>query len=824
MLFSQIINVLGIESLQFYEERDVQFILTDSRKLILPGSTVFFAFNSAHKNAHQFLEALYQNGVRNFIVKEGETLPEMPEANIIVVQDVLTALQVVTGFHRHQFQYPVIAITGSNGKTIVKEWLYILLQDDFQIIRSPRSYNSQVGVPLSLWQMEEQHNLALIEAGISHAGEMQALQKIIDPDIGLITFMGVAHAEGFENFEEKIREKLQLFTHAKVLIYCKDEILLHKNVQDFQKKTNPGLKLFSWSGQEDADLRVSVHADKAGKSRLEIFTAGEKFEIIIPFTDKASIHNALTCCALLIFLGIKPENISEKMQRLRAVEMRLDLKQGIHHCAVVNDSYSADINSLNIALDFMFQLPGSGRHTLILSDLLEAGMSDDALYHKISRLLSTRKFFRFIGVGHNMKMYSHLFNFAPNTSFYTSTDELVADLPHIGFNDEIILLKGARSFAFEKISHRLEEKVHETQLEIDLNGLRHNFLLYRKLLPSGVKIMAMVKALSYGSGSFEVASVLQHTGADYLGVAYADEGVDLRKAGIHLPIMVMNTEIGAFDSILNADLQPEIYSLYMLEAFSKYLDSQGIQHYPVHIKLDTGMHRLGFQEADIPQMLSTISHSSFIRIISVFSHLIASDDQSQDKRTADQYKLFSHMADRIEEATGYEVMRHIANTTAIHRHAEMQEDMVRLGIGLYGINADAQMQGRLQNVTTLKTTVSQVKKARKGETVGYGGKLVLEREYTIAVVRIGYADGYPRTLGNGKGSMWVKGKLAPVIGNVCMDMTMLDVTGLDVNEEDEVIVFGADLPVADLASWAGTIPYEILTNISERVKRVYFEE
>ncbi|MEO7264338.1 MAG: alanine racemase, partial [Ferruginibacter sp.] len=516
--------------------------------------------------------------------------------------------------------------------------------------------------------------------------------------------------------------------------------------------------------------------------------------------------------------------IFEKMRHLRQVEMRLELKEGIQHCSIINDSYSADINSLSIALDFLGQHPLHKKHTLILSDLLQAGQPSGQLYKTIANILARKKLFRFIGIGQQISAHSDLFFGMDEIHFFNTTEELLYAIPALQFKDETILLKGARTFQFEKISQVLEQKNHETVLEINLNALRHNLLLYKKMLSPGVKLMAMVKAFSYGSGSFQVASLLQHEAVDYLAVAYADEAVELRRAGIHLPIMVMNTEAKAFENIITNNLQPELYSFNMLYAFKNYLLQQGIKHYPVHIKLDTGMHRLGFEENDMVKLGKEISGDDILYIVSVFSHLVASDDVLQDEYTIQQWNLFTSMADDIEKICGYKFIRHIANTSAIHRHPGMQMNMVRLGIGLYGINSDGVMQAKLQNVTTLKTTISQIKQVKKGESVGYGRNAILEKDSVIATVRIGYADGYPRKMGNGNGKMLINGTLAPVVGNVCMDMTMIDVTGIPVNEEDELIVFGELLPVTKLAAWASTIPYEMLTNISQRVKRVYYEE
>jgi len=618
-------------------------------------------------------------------------------------------------------------------------------------------------------------------------------------------------------------EKLILFSNSKSLVCCCDDEFLDAAVNQFKATQNPGLKLIKWGIKNPAELSVTKIEKNQQGSNIFCRYKDNNFQFSISFTDDASIHNALTCCCLLLHVGIPVENVSAKMYLLRPVEMRLEMKQGINNCTIINDSYSADINSLNIALDFLTQQQQHEKRTLILSDVLQTGLHDEDLYKKIASILALKKLNRFVGIGPVISSHVAAFRNIPDKTFFDSTPHFLEHLAGFHFHDETILLKGARVFHFEKISHALEQKLHDTVLEIDLNALRHNFKSYKHLLGKDTRIMAMVKAFSYGSGSFEIANLLQHAGVDYLAVAYADEGVELRKAGIRLPIMVMNTEEAGFDNILKYNLEPEIYSFHILSSFMHYLLVNDISSWPVHIKLDTGMHRLGFEEADTIHLGKALIESPGLKVRSVFSHLVASDDPSQDDYTSQQATIFLQMAAGIEERIGYSFLRHISNTAAISRHPSLQLDMVRLGIGLYGV--DKNMTGQpLKNVTTLRTTISQVKKVKKGESVGYGRSSFLDRDSTIATVRIGYADGYPRILSNGRGKMLLNGQAVPVIGNVCMDMTMLDITGVEAGEEDEVIVFGNDLPVSKLSKWASTIPYEILTNISQRVRRVYFEE
>lgn len=806
--------------LQNNEAAIVEHLLIDSRKLLFPATTLFFAIAGPRRQGHIFVRELYGKGVRNFAVNENFTVTaeEYPDANVIAVPNVLHALQVVAAHHRAQFSFPVIGITGSNGKTIVKEWLYQLLQADYNIVRSPKSYNSQIGVPLSIWQMNAVNNLGIFEAGISINGEMEKLQKIIAPTIGIFTNIGEAHSEGFESMRQKAAEKALLFQHAGVIVYCKDEPV----VEDVLKQSTS--QLFSWGQHETATLCITTIQVQAFNTVVKAVYQSKKISISIPFTNDAAIKNAITCWCVLLHLQVTNEEISERMLQLKPVEMRLELKEGINHCSVINDSYSADITSLSIALDFLEQQKQHPKRTVIISDILQSGKSGQQLYAEMAGILQQKSISRFIGIGSEISKYQDCFTGLKETVFFKDTAEFVRLFPTLHFYNETILLKGARVFEFEQISHLLEQKTHQTVLEINLNAITHNLKAYQQLLNPGVKLMAMVKAFSYGSGSFEIANLLQFHKVDYLAVAYADEGVELRKAGITLPIMVMNAEESTFDMLVQYNLEPELYSFSILHAFEKYLQRSAITSYPVHIKLDTGMHRLGFEPAESEELAQKLKTSQQFKIQTVFSHLTASDSKAHDTFTIQQAALFAKACAVLERYIPYPFIKHIANTSAIHRHKNLQFDMVRLGIGLYGVDGNEQMQQQLKNVSTLKTTISQIKKIKKGESVGYSRKGIAEKASTIATVRIGYADGYPRNLGNGAGSMFVNGKLVPVIGNVCMDMTMLDITGIEASEGDDVIVFGEQLPVAQLAAWSGTIAYEILTGISQRVKRVYYEE
>ena len=826
MLSYSILNIAEITNATLLQQKNnasIENILLDSRRVLFPSTSIFFTLSGPRRTGADFIQDLYLKEVRNFVVDESfdnNDLLKFPEANFLKVKNVLATFQQLAAHHRNQFTFPVIGITGSNGKTIIKEWLFQLLNTRYNIVRSPKSYNSQIGVPLSVWQINQTHTLGIFEAGISQPEEMKNLQPIINPEIGILSYIGDAHAEGFENIHQKINEKLQLFTSSKVLIYCSENKLINECIDLFVNNANKKIQLFSWSRTATADLHISSIEINKETTCIHCVFKNEKFNFSIPFTDEASVYNAITCCATLLYMGLSKNDIAESTNEIRRVAMRLELKQGNNQCAIINDSYSADIDSLNIALDFLSQQDLHTKKTVILSDVLQSGIADDILYSQIAAILKQKNIHRFIGIGPNMMRNANSFNALSNKLFFLSTTDFIQSINEINFQDETILLKGARVFEFERINYIMEQKIHDTVLEINLNSLRNNLKTYRHQLNKNVKLMAMVKAFSYGSGSHEIAYLLQHEAIDYLAVAYTDEGVDLRKAGIRLPIMVMNTTETGFDNLLLYKLEPEIYSFNVLKAFRNYLKNRNITDYPIHIKLDTGMHRLGFMQDDIFELCELLKDEKVFKIKSAFSHLVASENAEQDDFTLHQASLFSSMALQIEKTTGYIFIKHLSNTSAIHRHAQLQFDMVRLGIGLYGV--DEQLS--LQNVTTLKTTIAQIKKLKKGDTVGYGRKGILLRDSTVATVRIGYADGYPRVLGNGAGKMMVNGTLAPVVGNICMDMTMLDITDVPAEEGDEVIVFGEQLSVKIISQLANTIPYEILTNISQRVKRVYYEE
>ena len=789
-----------------------------------PETSLFFALFGPRRDGHTFIPDLYLRGVRSFIIYRKIELKDFPEANFILVDSSLKALQTLAAFHRQQFDLPVVGITGSNGKTIVKEWLNQLLEDRYQIVRSPRSYNSQIGVPLSIWQINERHELALIEAGISRSGEMKVLEEIIKPTIGVFTNIGEAHDQGFENTDAKIQEKLSLFARADVLVFPADQKELKKNILSWHA-LHPAPGLISIGRQEDSTLQVRKVNKQKGQTELHLFYQGGSMVLQIGFDDDASIQNALTCIGIMLHLRVPEGELQARMNRLNPLAMRMELKTGINHSSVINDSYSADISSLRMALDFLFQQKQHARRTLILSDILETGRKPLSLYKEIAGLLRKYPVDRLIGVGEQISAASALFNGQEikESIFFSGTEALLEAIPSMEFRDETILLKGARIFGFERIDQILSLQVHETLLEVNLEAMAHNLKQYQQVLRPSTKIMAMVKAFSYGTGGYEIARLLEFHKVDYLAVAYIDEGISLRRAGIRLPILVMNTEESAMAPLVEWQLEPVIFSFRGLAAIRKLLKQEAIGVFPIHIELETGMNRLGFSSAQIPELSNQLKESG-ARVLSVFSHLAASEEAQQDAFTQKQFENFQAMADRLQESLGYTFMRHISNSAAVIRDPAMQLDMVRLGIGLYGIDPASSKLLDLKEVGTLKTTIAQIKELAAGETVGYNRRGVAEQPMKTGTLRLGYADGYPIALGNGVGKVLYKGKLVPTIGSICMDMTMIDISEIsDAREGDEVIIFGNELSVAELAGWAGTIAYDILAGISQRVKRVYFE-
>ena len=803
--------------------REISFLIIDSRKIIRSDGALFFALKTSRNDGHNYLEDVYGAGVRCFVV---EKLPDNSEAYadavFVVCESSLQALQKLASWHREQFSDLVVTgITGSNGKTIVKEWIKQLLEDSERICVSPKSYNSQIGVPLSLWNLKAGDKYGIFEAGISQSGEMQALEKMIQPHVGIFTNIGSAHDENFTSIAEKINEKLKLFVHVQTLIYSTDCREIHLMVKDSKPLEN--VRKFTWGHGKDADIQIkSTERGKTGTVLSLLLPDGNTETVEIPFTDEASIENAMQVFAWCCVSFPERKDWVGKMRHLQPVAMRLELKEGVNRCSIINDAYSMDLYSLQTALDFLSQQQQHGKKIVILSDLLESGKPENELYEEIAGLLKRKGVGKMIGIGKSISRQASCFDFP--CEFYPDTDTFLAQYAFSQFQDETILIKGARVFHFERIEKRLQRKAHETILEVDLNALIHNLNFYRGNLEPHVKTAAMVKAFTYGSGSFEIANVLQFNRVDYLIVAFTDEGVELRRNGITLPILVLNPEENSFDLIKAYRLEPEIYSFRTLRLLWEYADGNQDEVLPVHLKLDTGMHRLGFSSEDLSELIRQIQQKPSLKIASVFSHLAVADNPMQDAFTKTQIARFEEMSRRICDAFPYPILRHLCNTAGITAYPEAHFDMVRLGIGMHGIATRAEDQKYLEPVSTLKTIVSQIHTVPTGDTVGYNRRWKAWEKSRIATIPIGYADGLNRKLGNENGSVWIRDKEVPIVGDICMDMCMVNVTNIECEEGDEVIVFGKEHPVQNMAKILDTIPYEIFTGLSHRIKRVYCHE
>ena len=817
----KVIALIGARLFGHHLDAQIDWLLTDSRSLAFPETSLFFALRTKRNDGHKYIADLYRRGVRNFVVG---TVPDhyeelYPEANFLLVISPLKALQRLAERHREAFSIPIIGVTGSNGKTIVKEWLYQLLSPSMVVTRSPRSYNSQVGVPLSVCLLNEQSQIGIFEAGISQPDEMQTLRAIIQPTIGVMTNIGQAHQENFATIEEKCLEKLSLFKDTNILIYDGDDPVISDCVQ---RSLYTG-DLLAWS-RKDADSPLFIHTIKKNETSTEIAYAYLKknYEMTIPFVDDASIQNALNALAVCLYLHITPVVIAERMKKLEPVAMRLEVKQGVRGCTIINDSYNNDVNSLDIALDFMSRRPDQNgmTRTLILSDIQQSGMSHEDLYAKVADMVHSRGINRIIGVGPQISAAHSAFTIKKR--FFPSTEALLESGVLNEIQHELVLLKGAREFNFEELTELLSLKVHETTLEVNLEALSENLNFYRSFMKPETKLVCMIKASAYGAGSVEIAKTLQDRGVDYLAVAVADEGADLRKAGITANIIIMNPEMSSFNTLFEYDLEPEVYNFRLLEALIKAARKQGISNFPVHIKLDTGMHRLGFNpKTDMPQLIDRLKHQSALIPRSVFSHFVGSDSPKFDEFSAQQFKLFDEGSRQLQQAFSHKILRHICNSAGIERFPERHLDMCRLGLGLYGI--DPIDNHVIHNLSSLKTTILQIRDVAPGDTVGYSRKGTITRPSRIAAIPIGYADGLNRHLGNGHCYCLVNGQKAYYVGNICMDVCMIDVTDIPCHEGDSVEIFGDHLPVTVLSDVLQTIPYEVLTSISERVKRVYFQ-
>ena len=820
----QIKNILKAEGKLATPDRKVTRLLTDSRSLSFPEETMFFALKTKHGNGHNYIKGLYNKGIRNFVVSDTAGLADIDDANFIITDNTLAALQTLARHHRSLFDIPIVGITGSDGKTIVKEWLYQLTAGSYNVTRSPRSYNSQIGVPLSVWMLGEESTLGIFEAGISQSQEMGKLQQIIKPTIGIITNISGAHQENFNTLQQKCAEKLLLLSECDIIIYNADDpalsdciahsILPSREIAWSRTDAERPLYIASVTTEEESTIINYRYLTIEGSYR-------------IPFIDNASIENSINCLAAALYLMIPPKTIAERMAQLEPIAMRLEVKEGKNSCMIINDSYNSDTASLDIALDFMERRCKTRpelKRTLILADIKQTGERASTLYSNVIKCLKEHRIEKFIGIGSDISSQAHIFcNTGMECHFFTDTKELLTSQVLRDIQRECILIKGSRSFHFEDVTEVLEKKVHQTILEVNLNALRDNLNYYRNSLDAETKTICMVKAGAYGAGALEVGRTLQECNIDYLAVAVADEGAELRKEGITTGIIVMNPEPSSFGTLFENKLEPEVYSFGMLRSLIEAGRREGITDYPVHIKVDTGMHRLGFMPEEIPAVVELLKQQTTLTPRSIFSHFAGSDSPLFDDFSKQQLQRFSTAAETLQQAFRHKILRHICNSAGTERFTDARMDIVRLGIGLYGISPTEENKN-LRPISTLKTIILQMRDVPADETVGYSRKGVLKRASRIAALPIGYADGLNRHLGNGKGYCIINGKRAPYIGNICMDVCMVDVTDIDCKEGDIVEIFGPQLPVTTIADWLETIPYEVLTSVSERIKRVYYSD
>jgi alanine racemase len=821
----EIAQVLGIETSELRDKKaEVSLLLTDSRSLTYPAETLFFALPTNNDDGHRYVKHLYNKGVRNFVIEYSGNIDinAMREANFLRVESSLDAMQAIATYHRKRFRIPIIGITGSRGKTTVKEWLYQLMSEDYHIVRSPRSYNSQIGVPLSLWDIDDNTDLAIIEAGISTTGEMARLQAMIRPTVGVITNIGDEHNDGFASMQEKIEEKAKILTSCESIVYCADDELVSTTIDPILYVAQD----IAWSRKDDSKtLFINKVVKRNNQAKMECVHDGDTFVLDVPFSSDRDIENVATCVSVLLYFGMSHNTIVERVKRLAPVGTRINVIEGVNECTIIADGYTSDYNSLTPALDFMLRRCNSQQHTtVILSDLLPETFADDELYIRVSELLNSKGITRLIGIGPDMCRYSKYFN-SGNDLFFESTASFLASMSQGDFDNETVLIKGASRFEFFQIVEMLEVRRHQTVEEIDLNALAHNFKFFKSKLNFGTKTISMVKASGYGTGSYEIAKTLQDCGSTYLAVAVQDEGVDLRKAGITLPIIVLNPSTVNYKAMFDRYLEPEVYSIQEAKQLIKEGRKYGAKNFPVHIKIDSGMHRLGFRLEEIPELVDLLLSQDIIIPMSVFSHLSVADEPEQDEYTHAQVEYFEECARQLQANFSHHIMKHILNTTGIVRFPDYQMDMVRIGVGLYGIKTmNDGSEDAILPVAELRAVVISIKNWEAGTTIGYGRRGVLERDSRIATVSIGYADGMDRHFGNGAIKVWVNGTLCPTVGNICMDACMIDVTDAQCEIGDKVEIFGKHNPIDQLSDARGTIGYEILTSISPRVKRVYFRE
>jgi Alr-MurF fusion protein len=819
--FSKLASITGGKVIQYVTDQPIGTLLLDSRKLQVADDSLFLATRGQHHDSHQFLAMVYAQGIRQFVVERADNTAYkyLKGANIIQVASSIDALQQIAAYHRSQYQFPLLAITGSNGKTIIKEWLSQLLALQYSVTKSPQSYNSQIGVPYSVWLMDATHEYGVFEAGISRPGEMAKLESILKPTVGMFTNIGSAHDAGFATRQQKIKEKALLFKNCQRLYYSIDHTPIHQVLTALYHNK---VRLVTWSLLDRvADYKVQKHLSITDKTtELTVTTQQQQYVFTLPFQDEVSIENAVHCVVFLLHEAFSPTLIQANLKKLRAVPMRMTLKQGTNRCQIIDDTYNNDLVGLRGALDFMARQKPLSRRTVVLSDLLQTGLAPEKLYPQIAQMLKEKQVNKVIGIG--KELTAHATAFASfDTHFYDCTEELLKEDIQNKFSNELILVKGARRFGLERVVDRLQQKIHSTVLEVDLDAITHNLNFFRSRLAGGTQMMAVVKAFAYGSSGFEIAHLLQYHRVDYLAVAYADEGVLLREHGITLPIMVMNPTPESFDKLLAYGLEPEVYSLKLLCALRDFLARRN-KEINIHLKLETGMYRLGFEERELSALVQVLRSTSSLRVVGIMSHLAASADPQHDAYTKSQFALFTKQATYIEERLGICAIKHLLNSSGILRFPEYQLDMVRLGIGLYGVGVDQEVQQQVVIASTLKTVISQIKTIPQGATVGYGRRGLARKPMQLATLAIGYADGFGRALGNGIGSVWINGHLAPIVGDICMDMSMVDVTDIPAAEGDEVIIFGKELPIDHVAAAMSTIAYEVLTNVSERVKRVYY--
>ena len=819
LLSNQIIQIIAPRnSIVADTSWGVSELVFDSRKLSFSAKTLFFAIKTAKNDGHLYISELIKQKVKNFIVSENLDSYKDYNANFYQVENPVLAMQQIAAEHRKKFNYPVVGITGSNGKTIVKEWLSTILSKKYSVIKSPNSYNSQIGVPLSVWQMNDTYNFGIFEAGISQKNEMAQLEAVIKPNIGILTNIGNAHSGFFENDKEKLLEKLQLFKNAATIIYSNDCQLIkytlnHENFSHLQK--------ISWGKDSGSYYRIVSQKQLQNSTIVEFSHTTEWLEI--PFTDAASIENILHISALLMFLGYSLSGISKQLHALSPLSMRMEIKEAQNHSIVINDTYSLDVNSLRIALDFLSTQTQYAKKTLIISDFEQVNWGENE-YLKLSKLFENYNITKMVVVGNEMRKW-HGFFPVVEKHFYATTNELISHLEDVNIRDEAVLIKGARSFRFERVVQALQLKTHQTTLQVDLAAIIQNLHFFKKLLHPETKVMAMVKAMSYGLGDAELINELCYHQVDYLAVAYTDEGIALRQRNIARPIIVLGAEAAGFDLMIRYHLEPEIFNLFYLRELIKTLQNYPeVKNFPIHIKVDTGMHRLGFDEVETDEMLKLVNSCSQLKIASVFTHLAAAEDAKEDIFTQNQIEKYKSFCKKIETQISYPYLKHVSNTAGMIRFPEAQFDMVRLGLGLYGYSPVAEIQAQLQPVINLSSVITQIKKIKKGETVGYNRTFTAEEDMQIAIVPVGYADGFPKELSNGIGYMLVHHKKCPIVGKVCMDMTMIDVTGLDVSIGDEVIIYNAENSLDKIGAIIGKIPYELLTAISKRVPRIYVRE